>query len=407
RLVAARDEADRANQAKSQFMSQMSHELRTPLNAILGFGQLLQTDQALPLAPRQLLQVQEILRGAEHLLNLINGLLDITRIESGKFAVQLGPVPVGGLLAEALSLMQPLASRHGIALPATSDAPEDLYIQADHTRLMQVLLNLLSNAIKYNREQGSVSVEWLAQDGEVTIGVRDTGVGLTREQRGHLFEPFQRLHADAARIEGTGIGLALSRRLIEAMGGEIGVDSEPGMGCLFWVRMPQTEPAVNERLLPAHEAYDQSADPPPAAVNRTVLYIEDNPVNLLVMQAMIARVPGLSMLSASDGEPGLALALEVKPDLILTDIQMPGMDGFELLRRLQAEPSVRHIPVVAISADAMPETVARGQAAGFCTYLTKPVQMEALHAALRAFLPPAPRVDQGIDATGDSPGAAP
>ena len=390
RAEAAREEAERANQAKSQFMSQMSHELRTPLNAVLGFGQLLQTDPHHPLQPRQQLNVQEILKGAEHLLNLINGLLDISRIEAGKFAVQLGPVPVQQLVNEALALMQPLAQRSGITLQEAIDTAPHLHLQADRTRLLQVLLNLLSNAINYNRERGSVSVEWLAEDGELTLGIRDTGPGLSREQRERLFEPFQRLHAEGSRIEGTGIGLALSRRLVEAMGGQIGVDSEPGMGCLFWVRMPQAEP-------PAALAHDQAESGHAAGDNphseatgpaRTLLYIEDNPVNLLVMQAMIARLPRVEMMSAEDGAPGLELALQELPDLILTDIQMPGMDGFELLRRLREHEATRHIPVVAISADAMPDTVARGQAAGFAEYLTKPVQMDALHGVVQRLLGP-------------------
>ncbi|MFM8766953.1 MAG: PAS domain S-box protein, partial [Rubrivivax sp.] len=390
RAVGARGEAERTNPAQSQFMSQMSHELRTPLNAVLGFGQLLQDDPQHPLAPKQLLHVQEILKGGEHLLNLINGLLDISRIESGKFAVQLGPVPVTDLVNEALKLMQPVAGRAGISMPAALDAPADLHLRADRTRLMQVLLTLLSHAIKYNRERGSVSVEWLCEQGEVTLGVRDTGPGLTREQRQQLFEPFQRLHAEGTRIEGTGIGLALSRRLIEAMGGAIGVDSEPGRGCLFWVRMPHAEPAAADPTRPAPLDADHADDglltPARDVLPCTVLYIEDNPVNLLVMQAMIARIPRLEMISADDGAPGLGLALRARPDLILTDIQMPGMDGFELLRQLRAHEATRAIPVVAISADAMPDTVARGQAAGFAEYLTKPVQMDALHEVVQRLL---------------------
>ena len=387
RAVAAREEAERANQAKSQFMSQMSHELRTPLNAVLGFGQLLQDDPQHPLAPRQLLHVQEILKGGEHLLNLINGLLDISRIESGKFASQLGPVPVTDLVNEALQLMQPVAGRAGISIPTALDAPADLHLRADRTRLMQVLLNLLSNAIKYNRERGSVSVEWLSEAGEVTLGVRDTGPGLTREQRQQLFEPFQRLHAEGSRIEGTGIGLALSRRLVEAMGGEIGVDSEPGMGCLFWVRMPHAKPEAPDPPQLTPPEGDNGASPQARdIIPRTVLYIEDNPVNLLVMQAMIARIPKLEMISADDGAPGLEMALRAQPDLILTDIQMPGMDGFELLRRLREHEATRAIPVVAISADAMPDAVARGKSAGFVEYLTKPVQMDALHEVVQRLL---------------------
>lgn len=396
RLVTARDEADRANRAKSQFMSQMSHELRTPLNAILGFGQLLQSDAALPLAPAQLLKVQEILRGAEHLLNLINGLLDISRIESGQFAVQFDVVSPTELVGEALALVQPLAAQHGIVLPDAPGGPGQLFVRADRTRLLQVLLNLLSNAIKYNREGGQVHIEWQVQETALTIGVRDTGTGLTREQLSQLFEPFRRVHALAARIEGTGIGLALSRRLVEAMGGEIGVDSNAGQGSLFWIRLQRAESvpvsdngsaaALKEVSEDAVRDADtgelQALNSQRAARARTVLYIEDNPVNLLVMQAMLARIPGLQMLAAEDGEPGLALALQARPELILTDIQMPGMGGHELLARLRAEPSLCHIPVVAISADALPDSVARGLAAGFADYLTKPVQMEALHAVV-------------------------
>ena len=422
-LVAAKEEAERASQAKSQFLSQMSHELRTPLNAILGFGQLLASDTQWPLNPPQQLKVQEILAGAEHLLNLINGLLDLSRIEAGRFAVDLQVIGLESLVHEALALMQPLAQRQGVHLPARWAAPRPgLTVQADRTRLMQVLLNLIGNAVKYNCRDGHVTLECRDSEDRVWLGVRDEGSGLSEEDQSRLFEPFQRLGAEHSNIEGTGIGLALSRRLVQAMGGQIGVDSTPGQGSTFWLRLPAgqgvawpEQPAIDHGEGAAANCLSTQAAPEALTdstarqtvlpdqgqrldaevqdgLHRTVLYIEDNPVNVMVMQAMVTRLPGLEMISAEDGGPGLEMALRERPDLILTDIQMPGMDGFELLRRLQQHEQTRHIPVIAISADALPDTVARGQAAGFADYLTKPVEMGALHAAIReALARPNPR----------------
>ena len=413
-LVAAKEEAERASQAKTQFLSQMSHELRTPLNAILGFGQLLSSDPQWPLAPAQQLKVHEILAGAGHLLNLINGLLDLGRIEEGRFAVELESIDLETLVGESLSLMQPLGQRHGVQVPERWTAPRPgLTVQADRTRLMQVLLNLIGNAIKYNRTGGAVTLVCREAEDRVWLGVKDQGKGLSDEDQDRLFEPFQRLGAERSGIEGTGIGLALSRRLMQAMGGQIGVDSAPGQGSTFWVRLPagplrdgrppaagvarpsvpsDTASSSTQASTPTEGALtgqDKPSGPweqDTAGSTATVLYIEDNPVNAMVMEAMVTRLPGLVMISADDGAPGLEMALRERPDLILTDIQMPGMDGFELMARLQQHEQTRHIPVIAISADALPESVERGRQAGFADYLTKPVEMGALHAAIRKAL---------------------
>ena len=394
-MLAARDEAERANRAKSQFLSSMSHELRTPLNAILGFGHLLATDTVQPLSPSQRQQMDEILGGARHLLQLINEVLDLAVVESGSLPVHLQPVALGPVLAEALSLLQPLAHSQGIHLPVAATGLHDgAAVQADPVRLKQVLLNLLGNAIKYNRPQGRVTLacQGLAQAGGAPgsagwrISVQDTGPGLDAAQQARLFGAFERLEADASQVEGTGLGLALSRGLVHAMGGEIGVHSQPGAGSTFWVQLPPAAaaPAIAAAVpAPVQPARGQ---PVPATAAPVVLYIEDNPVNLLLMESMFERLPGLQLRTASDPAQGLAQATASPPDLVLLDIQLPGMDGFALLQRLRADPRTRHVPVIAVSADAMPTTIDRGHDAGFADYLTKPVDLDRLAEAVRAAL---------------------
>ena len=384
-LRSARDEAERANRSKSEFLSAMSHELRTPMNAILGFGQLLESDPTFGLAEGQKGYVREILRAGEHLLELINDVLDLARVEAGKQEVSLEPVQVSTLVDDCLGLMQPVARMRGIALPDATHVPGEYFVVADRTRLKQVLLNLLSNAIKYNRADGSVQVTCEADGDALRISVSDSGQGLSPEQCQRLFRAFERLGADNGAIEGAGIGLVLSKRLVELMHGSIGLDSVVDQGSTFWVRLARAQPQ------PMPDAHPVSATPVASAaplVDRasTVLYIEDDPVNTLLMEAMVGREPGVRLITAPLPELGLDLAHAAQPDLILLDIQLPGMDGFEVLRRLRASDSTRAIPVIAISANAMSGDIEQGLAAGFNDYLTKPIEMSRLLGVLRTTL---------------------
>jgi PAS domain S-box-containing protein len=383
-LIAAKDEAERANRAKSEFLSRMSHELRTPLNAVLGFGQLLETDGEDPLSPVQRSRVQELLRGGRHLLSLINDVLDLARIEAGTLHLELAPVDLPALAHECLPLVEPSAALRGIRLSVPPGASGDDWVLADRTRLKQVLLNLLSNAVKYNHPGGQVQLGWRREGAQVRVVVSDTGPGLAPQQQERLFHAFERLDAERSDVEGAGIGLALSKWLVDLMQGRIGVDSAPGQGSRFWVELARAEAAA--------EAVPPAAAPPPVAAapaaHQTVLYIEDNEVNQLLMQGMLAQRPAIQLQMAAHPDAGLALAFNAAPVLVLLDIQLPGMDGFEVLRRLQADPRTRDIPVVAVSANAMPADRERAARAGFVDYVTKPIDMPRLLALVDRLLAP-------------------
>jgi PAS domain S-box-containing protein len=374
-LTAARDEAERANRAKSDFLSRMSHELRTPLNAVLGFGQLLERDLH---DDGALGKVRHILQAGQHLLDLINDVLDLARVEAGHLTVSVEPVALQPLIADCLDLVRPLAQARGLMVSAPRSG-DPRRVLADRTRLKQVLLNLLSNAVKYNRQGGQLAVR-LADDGtHWRLHVDDTGPGLDAEQRARLFVPFERLDADRSAVEGTGIGLALSRRLVELMHGSIDVESEPGRGSSFWVRLPKAAEAAPKpaRTEPPAAAVAAVASEPGLSTLE-LLCIEDNPVNLAVLQHMVALRPRWRLIDALTPERGLELARQRQPRLILLDIHLPEMDGWSVMRVLREDPATRGIPVVAVSAHALPADLARGRAAGFADYLTKPLDLRLL-----------------------------
>jgi PAS domain S-box-containing protein len=369
-LLATRNEAERANAAKSEFLSRMSHELRTPLNAILGFGQLLTMDKTHPLDELQANNVQEIIHAGDHLLELINEILDLSRIESGHLEIKLEAVAITPLINACVTQMQPLAIQRLIKF--TLDLNASCTVQADQLRLREVLNNLLSNAVKYNREGGEIHILCTpAGEQHVRISVRDTGRGIAADALPRLFKSFERMESAFDGIEGSGIGLALSKKLVEAMHGVIGVESMQGTGSTFWFELPLSASSAN----PAKAAARKDTPVSGSSVRSKLLYVEDNPANLRLVQKIISTRKNIDMLAAESAEAGLKIAAEQLPDLILLDIQLPGMDGFEALRHLRDNPVTRDIPVIAVSANAMAQDIARGKEAGFVEYLTKPLDV--------------------------------
>ncbi|MDH5527427.1 MAG: response regulator [Nitrospirota bacterium] len=379
--------AIQANRAKSEFLSRMSHELRTPLNAILGFSQLLEIDPEVPDGPRQ--AVSEITQAGSHLLDLINDVLDLSRIEAGNLNLRMGPVPLEPLLAAAITLVQPLADRYQVHIHAEPLPDPEATVRADPVRVRQVLVNLLSNAVKYNRPEGSATVRVTEASGHWRVEVIDTGQGIPKHREALLFEPFERLGAEDSAVEGTGIGLNIVRHLVGDMGGELGYESTEGQGSSFWFTLPATSPLSRQdgdQAQVAAEVAGAAPEPVETGAPRTVLYIEDNPANLRLVSELMGRRPELTLLTASQPEEGIELARTHRPALVLLDIGLPGMDGFEVLRRLRKEDATRNIPVVAVTGNAMPADRERGEQAGFDDYLVKPFRLNTFYATLNQHL---------------------
>ncbi len=383
-LQIAKMVAEKANLAKSDFLSSMSHELRSPLNAILGFAQLLEAGSPAPTAA-QAVRLQQITKAGWYLLELINEILDLAVIESGKLSLSREPVSLFDVMYECHAMIEAQAQQHGIHIKFLPLAPT-WFANADRTRVKQVLINLLSNAIKYNRVNGTVEVACTSSSPErIRISVKDSGPGLHPNKFQQLFQPFNRLGRESGIEEGTGIGLVVTKKLVELMGGSIGVESTVGVGSEFWIEllrvdMPQLAAAPS---LPP-ECMEQTLED---AVPHTLLYVEDNPANLMLVEQIIENQPHLRMLSARDGNIGIAMTRAHLPDIILMDINLPGISGIEALTILRADPTTAHIPVIAISANAMLRDIEKGLEAGFFRYLTKPIKidkfMDAVNDALQ------------------------
>ena len=384
-MTDAKSVAEKANLANSDFLSDMSHELRTSLNAILGFAQLMESDSPLP-TPSQKESIAKILQAGWYLLELTNGILDLAMIESGRLSWSLDPMSLTEVMLECQTAIEPQAQKSGIRITFPQvDSP--CFIQADRTRVKQVLVNLLSNAIKYNRVGGSVVVECSASAPQrIRVSVTDTGAGLSPEKLAQLFRPFSRVGQETGADACTGISLIVTKRLVELMGGAIGVESTVGEGSVFWIELvaaaaPQLAVDEAERTAPVQPQARNGAAP------RTLLYVEDNPANLQLVVQVLARRPNMRLLSARTGTLGIELARTSRPDVILMDINLPGMSGIQAMQILRADAATAHIPVVALSANAIPRDVERGLEAGFFRYLTKPIKvnefMDTLDVALK------------------------
>lgn len=382
-LEIARAAADKANLAKSEFLSKMSHELRTPLNAVLGFAQLMESATPSP-TPAQKLSIEQILKGGWYLLRLINEILDLAMIESGKLAIEQEAMSLTDVLEDCRIMITQQAESRKIQMNFPVFASH-LYVNADRTRLKQVLINLLSNAIKYNRESGSITVKCEATTADrVRVSIGDTGTGLTSQQIAQLFQPFNRLGQESGTAEGTGIGLVVTKQLVEMMGGTVGVESTLGEGSVFWIDLVvSTAPAVQFGIVDemdiAPEVYSEASA---ASLQRSLLYVEDNPANLELVTQLVARRSDLKLLSAINGNLGVQMARAYLPDVILMDINLPDMSGHDALRVLRSDPATAHIPILALSANANPHDISSALKAGFCRYLTKPIRIGDLMESL-------------------------
>lgn len=390
----AKSAAEKANLAKSDFLSGMSHELRSPLNAILGFAQLMETSSPEPTGPQKE-SITQILQAGWHLLKLINEILDLSVVESGKVSMSLEPVPLEDVLSVCEAMMETQAQQFGIRMTFPRfDQP--YFVWADQTRLKQIVINLLSNAIKYNRKMGEVVVQCTAVDSErIRISVKDTGEGLVPEKLAQLFQPFNRLGQEAGGVAGTGIGLVVTKQLVELMEGEIGVESTVGVGSEFWIELRSTgAPELTEGK--SQKGETSQSQQPAGEEQKTLLYIEDNPANMKLVERLIARRSDITLLTAVNGSLGVDLARSSQPDVILMDINLPGISGIDAMKILQEDPTTKHIIVVALSANAMLRDIELGIEAGFFRYLTKPIMVEEFMETLNLAFDAANKMQKNI-----------